>query len=67
MGAPIVVNLPVMMYWESLLKAQSHTQRCEFSLSSVIREKSAVLQICTVQSAEVVASNLMEENWDVNC
>lgn len=50
--------LPVIMYWESPLKAQSQTHLCVFSFSSVIRVWSAVRQILQVWSAEVVASNL---------
>ena len=50
--------LPVIMYWESPLKAQSQTHLCVFSFSSVIRVWSAVRQILHVWSAEVVASNL---------
>lgn len=50
--------LPVMMYWESPLKAQSHTHLCVFSFSSVISVWSAVRQILQVWSADVVANNL---------
>ena len=55
-------NLPVTKYWESSEKAQSHTQRWVWSLNtifgSMLEEKSAVCQIFTVVSAEVVASKL---------
>ena len=56
--ACILWFLPVMMYWESRLNSQSHTQRCCSVFSTVISSKSAVLQIRTVLSADVVASNL---------
>ena len=50
--------IPEMMYWESPLKAQSHTQRCFSVVSSATWVKSTVFQIFTVASAELVANNL---------
>ena len=54
-------TLPVIMYCESLLKAQSQTHLWDCSFSSVIKEKSAVFHILTVVSAEHVAKSLEDQ------
>ena len=50
--------LPVMIYCESPLNAQSQTHLCVFSFSSACSVRSAVRHIFVVWSANVVASNL---------
>ena len=51
-------TLPVIIYCESPLNAQSHTHLCAGSFNSVINDKSAVFHIFVELSAKVVASNL---------
>jgi ABC-type transport system involved in cytochrome c biogenesis permease component len=55
-GLPLYI--PVMIYCESPLNAQSQTHRCAVSFNSVIKVKSAVRHILAVWSADVVANNL---------
>ena len=55
-GLPLYI--PVMIYCESPLNAQSQTHRCAISFNSVIKVKSAVYHILAVWSADVVANNL---------
>ena len=51
---------PVIRYWESSEKAQSHTHLWLASLRVFLREKSDVCQMLTVVSADVVAKKLRE-------
>ena len=58
--------LPVTRYCESSEKAQFQIQRWVGSFNVVFREKSAVCQILTVVSADVVA-NKLEKRQSRNC